>query len=447
MRRRSLITLVVILLIAALSAWAGSPANPGLHFRLGDWETDLDIRIVQGLDLQGGLQVLLQADLPEGQAPTREQMVAAQAIVEQRINALGVAEPVIQLQGTNRIVVELPGIKDPQAAIRLFGETGLLEFVDLGDRNLPPDAMIPEGAPTVVTGADLKNSDVSFDQQGRPLITFEFKPEGAGKFKEYTEKSIGKYLAIAMDKRVLSAPVVRGVISDRGQIEGRFTLDEARKIVIQLKYGALPVPMKIIQQREVGATLGQDSVRKSIVAGAIGLGVVAAFMLIYYRLPGLLADVALAIYALIVLAIFKNPWQPVVLTLAGIAGFILSIGMAVDANILIFERMKEELRAGRPLGSAIEAGFQRAWSSIRDSNMSTLITCGILFWFGSGLVRGFALVLAIGVGISMFTAITVSRTFLRLLVGTQLGRLGWLYGVPSGQRIERAVPAAGVAAD
>jgi preprotein translocase subunit SecD len=437
MHRREGIRLAVIVLIALLVSWIALPNNPGIHFTLGDNDVDLDFRAVQGLDLQGGLQVLLEANPAPGQAVDREVMEAARSIIEQRVNEFGTTEPVIQLQGANRIVVEIPGIKsqeDRERAISLFGETGLLEFLDVGTANLPQGMQVQPGQyPTVLTGKNLdaRQVGVSFDEFNRPQINFGWDAEGARIFGEFTEKNIGRRMAIVLDNVVLSAPVIESRIDDRGRIRGSFTLDEARDIVTKLKYGALPIPMQVIQQREVGATLGQDSVRQSVTAGAVGLGVVLAFMIIYYRLPGLLAGLALVIYALITFAIFKNPWQPVTLTLAGIAGFILSIGMAVDANILIFERMKEEVRLGRTLGSAVEAGFSRAWSSIWDSNVSTWITCAILYYFGTGIVKGFALTLAIGVAVSMFTALTVTRTFLQAIIHTGLARHPWLFGVGS----------------
>jgi protein-export membrane protein SecD len=429
-----------IAVITLITAWIAQPNNPGLHFYVGDRPVDLDFRVVQGLDLQGGLQVLLEADPPPGQTVDREALNAVRAVVEQRVNEFGTTEPVIQIQGTNRIVVELPGMQKPEdreRAVSLFGETGLLEFLDMGSTPLPAGTRVEEGQfKQILTGEMLDPSKVgvTFDQQNRPQINFGWNAEGARIFGEYTQQNIGKYLAIVLDKVVLSAPVINSRIDDQGVIQGRFTLQEARDIATKMKYGALPIPMKVLQQREVGATLGQDSVRKSVIAGAVGLGIVMTFMLVYYRLPGLLADLALLIYALITFAIFKNPWAPVTLTLAGIAGFILSIGMAVDANVLIFERMKEELRGGRTLGSAIEAGFSRAWSSIWDSNLTTIISCAILFWFGTGLIRGFALTLAIGVVVSLFSSITVTRTFLRTLIGTGLGRHLWLFGVNEPRR-------------
>lgn len=425
---RTTLALGLIAFVATVAGWLAWPGSPGIHLRIGTAALDRDVRIVQGLDLQGGLQVLLEANPPPEQEVTPDAIEAVRAIIEQRVNALGVAEPVIQKQGDTRIVVELPGLTNEDEAIRLFGETGLLEFVDLGDVPAAAGTQLEEGEfPTILTGRNLQSADVAFDEFRRPQINFQWDSEGATVFGEHTKDNVGRYLAITMDKVVLSAPVIQSQISDRGRITGNFALDEARRIVIQLKYGALPIPMKVIQQRSVGATLGQDSIEKSIEAGIVGLALVAIFMLLYYRLPGLLAIVALAIYATTVLALFKL--IPVVLTLAGIAGFVLSIGMAVDANILIFERLKEELRAGRTLRPAIEVGFSRAWTSIRDSNAATLITCAILYWFGTGIIRGFALTLAIGVVVSMFTAITVSRTFLRTLVGVRSDWPLWLFAV------------------
>ncbi|MGH2460873.1 MAG: protein translocase subunit SecD, partial [Chloroflexota bacterium] len=285
---------------------------------------------------------------------------------------------------------------------------------------------------TVMTGKDLKTADVGFDQYNQPLVNFTLTSDGSKTFGDYTTKNVGKYLAITLDKKVIESPVIQQPITGgSGQISGGFTLQSAQDLVIQLRYGALPIPLKVVESNQVGPTLGAQAVQQSIIAGAIGLGIVLTFMLLYYRMPGLLADCALLIYAAVTFALFRM--IPVTLTLAGIAGFILSIGMAVDANILIFERMKEELRAGRSLRAAIDAGFARAWTSIRDSNFSTLITCAILYWFGAtfgaSIIQGFALTLAIGVVISLFTAILVSRTFLQLIVDTNRVRdLRW-YGL------------------
>ena len=481
MRERNYIFLVGIIFIALIAGWIDLPDNPGL--RLGP--ISKDIKVHEGLDLQGGLQVLLQADVADCASVTDDSMEAAKSIVENRINGLGVTEPLIQRQGTCRLVVELPGISNPDEAIKTFGGTGLLEFVDARDTPLTegqtvettglatvvvPGQPTPTAAPatatvlmsptatitatsgvttttpvtptlyrTVMTGKHLQTASVSFEQNtNQPFIAFTLTSDGAKIFSDYTTKNVNKYLAIVLDKKVISSPVIKSPITDgSGIIEGRFSLPEAQNLVVQLKYGALPIPLKVVESNAIGPTLGRDSVTKSITAGAIGLIIVILFMLLYYRLPGLLANMALTIYALIVFAIYKfgipGIFPYVTLTLPGIAGFILSVGMAVDANILIFERMKEELRAGRTLMLAVEAGFQRAWPSIRDSNFSTLITCGILIWFGASfgasIVAGFALTLAIGVVVSLFTAIFVTRTFLRLIMDMDVTTNHWWFGV------------------
>jgi preprotein translocase subunit SecD len=272
---------------------------------------------------------------------------------------------------------------------------------------------------TVMTGADLKNVSVTTDRVGKYQVAFELNAEGAQIFKDFTSKNVGKILAIVLDKKVISAPRIDTAITEgRGVITGNFTYDTANNLAIQLRYGSLPIPLKVATSQTVGPTLGQSSLNKSLIAGLIGLIVVILYMALYYRLPGVVADIALVLYILITLALFKL--IPVTLTLPGIAGVILSIGVAVDANILIFERLKEELRSGKTLRQAIDLGWKRAWPSIRDSNLSTLITCTILFWFGStfgaSIVKGFSLTLALGVLVSMFTAIIVTRTFLHLVL-------------------------------
>lgn len=448
MQTRTLVLLGLILVLALTAAWLALPRNPGIHVNLGPLKINRDVEYRRGLDLQGGLQVVLAADLPGGQTPDKDTMQAAKGIIERRVNGLGVSEPLIQLVGDNRIAVELPGLKDPDQAIATFGETGLLEFIDAGNTPLEEGAAVVTDfgaqAPvtdtattvyhTVLTGADLKSADVGFDPNtGQPQIAFEFKSgEPAQKLAEFTRNNVGRYLAITLDKQVISSPVIQSAIPDgRGVINGRFTLEEAQGLVIQLKYGALPVPLKVIENRTVGATLGEDSVQRSFFAGLVGILVVGLFMVLYYRLPGVLAVGALAIYMAVVLALFKL--IPVTLTLAGIAGFVLSVGMAVDANILIFERMKEELRDGKTLPAAVRVGFERAWPSIRDSNASTLITCAILFWFGAtfgaSIVKGFALTLALGVLVSLFTAITVTRTFLQTVMRLDAAKNHWWFGV------------------
>lgn len=463
MRERNVGLLVGVIILALAAIWVDLPTNPGLHIHLGPINFDRDIRVHQGLDLQGGMQVLLEADLPEGQEIEAGAMDAAKVIVKNRVDALGVAEPLVQSQGERRIIVELPGVEDPELAIATIRETGLLEFVDAGNSFLPPDTVVETTfggtvAPTeeitgtstvtptvpvptdqvyntVMTGKELDTVNVALDQYGKPEIQFALKFEGANIFSDFTSRSVGQFLCIVLDKQVISCPRIQTAITEgRARITGEFTLEEARSLAIQLRYGALPVPLRVETTRLVGPTLGQDSVQKSVRAGAIGLGAVLLFMLIYYRLPGSLAALALIIYALLNFALFKL--IPVTLTLPGITGFLLSTGMAVDANILIFERMKEELRWGRSLAAAINAGFDRAWTSIRDSNLSTIITCVILYWFGSNfgasVVKGFAITLFIGVVISMFTAVTVTRTFIRFVFdvfGERIRDRKWLLGV------------------
>ena len=423
--------LIPIVIITALAVWVDWPDNPGLHFQLGETRrVDWDVSVHQGLDLQGGLQVLLEADLPDDQEITADAMSATITIIERRVNGLGVTEPLVQAQGDRRVSIELPGIENPVEAVELLKETGLLEFVDVGFTPFPAGTLLqtdmrlqasgvetPIGQiyHTVMTGAELREVSVSRDQLGKFAISFVLNSEGSRAFAEHTGANVGGYLAIVLDGNVISSPQIQGQITGgQGQITGNFTVEEANDLALQLRYGALPVPLKVVNSRTVGPTLGQDSVRQSLLAGAIGFATVALFMMLYYRLPGFIAVLALALYASITFALFKL--IPVTLTLPGIAGFVLSVGVAVDANILIFERMKEELRAGRQLAHAVDEGFRRAWPSIRDSNISTLITCAILFWFGNtfgaSIVKGFALTLAIGVGVSLFTAISATRTLL-----------------------------------
>jgi len=489
-RRRNLALLGLIIVLAAAAAWIDLPSNPGIHIHLGSINIDRDIELRRGLDLQGGLQVLLEADLPAGEAVDADAMAATRAIIEQRVNGLGVSEPLIQLSGSRRIIVELPGIEDPERAIETFGETGLLEFIDAGNVFLPAgtvvttteevastpaitatvtvtataEAATPSPEPTltatetvtatptveitptvpaetegpvyetILTGKHLTGAAMGFSELGLIEIHFQLNDEGAALFEQYTTTHVGQQMCIVLDKEIVSCARINERIpggSVRITREGGFSEEEAESIVIRLKYGALPIPLRVETNRTVGPTLGEDSLRKSLLAGAIGLSTVVLFMLLYYRFPGFLADVALLIYASVVLALFKS--IPVVLTLPGIAGFVLSVGMAVDANILIFERMKEELRAGKGLRLAVEQGFSRAWPSIRDSNFSTLITCAILFWFGTyfgaSIVKGFALTLGIGVLVSMFTAIIVTRTFLRLIIDLDVVKHHRWFGV------------------
>ncbi len=463
MQTRNTIWLIAIILLIALVAYIAIPVThpDGVKQVFASHQLRRDdageiipesfgraLILRLGLDLQGGTQVQLQADLPEGREATTEDIETAKVIIERRVNGMGVSEPLIQSSG-DRIIVALPGIEDADAAIETLRGTGQLEFVDftdapyeLGSGSRIVTSLDPSKATegeiiyeTTMTGDLLKSAGVTLDQQtNRPIITFEFKPEGAAIFEEYTRNHIGDRLAIVLDNTVLSAPVINAVISDSGIIEGEFTLIEAQNLAIQMQYGALPVPLKAVDVRTVGPSLGQDSVESSIRAGVIGVLVVFLFMLLYYRLPGFMADLALAAFILLNLAVYKL--FPVTLTLPGIAGFLLTIGMAVDANILIFERMREELRAGRSLNSALEAGFSRAWTSILDSNISVILIALILWYFGSNfgasIVQGFAITLIIGVLISMFTAVVITRTLMRFLVhffGDQLSKHPFLFHV------------------
>lgn len=426
MRRNLWIFLGIILIVATLAGLIDWPTGPNLE--IGKFFKE--IKIHEGLDLQGGTHLVYELDTSK--IEQKDLTSASQSVVnviDRRINALGVAEPVIQpakIGDKQTVIVELPGISDVNEAINLIGKTAQLKFKEQEAQTIEGGTVIEGGKTlggnsfkdTALTGANLRRAEVQFDQNtGEPQVSIQFDSEGAKMFADLTQKNLQKPLAIELDGEIISAPTVQTVI-ENGQavITGKFSVDEAKKLAIELNAGALPVPITLIEQRNIGATLGSESVKKSLVAGLVGLILVGLFMIVYYRLPGVLAVSALIIYTLVVLALFKL--IPVTLTLAGIAGFILSVGMAVDANILIFERTKEELAMGKTVGLSLEEGFKRAWSSIRDSNFSSLITCAILYYGTTGLVRGFAVTLAIGILISMFTAITVSRTFLRLFVGT-----------------------------
>jgi preprotein translocase subunit SecD len=466
-RRRLLPVLgIVILALGALYAiWPSQPDQflpaiipwpEGRGVVIGDFERR-EMRL--GLDLQGGTRLLLRAEPPEDEewdeVALDDAMDGTIRVLRRRVDATGVAEAEITRQGQQNISVQLPGLTQEQAR-SLLGRTALLQFCEVAGDDIDQvgacDAAgqwqratgIVDGRRVSLTGAHLRsNSFVSFDpQSGRPFVGFEFRDVGGDLFEQITSRALNRpgcpqtgapecRIAIFLDDELLSEPVVQSVIRDQGTITG-LGLDRARELTIQLNAGALPLELTVLQEQNVDATLGADSVQRSILAGQIGLMLVALFMVLYYRLPGLLSVAALFTYAVLTLAVFKL--VPVTLTLAGIGAFILSIGMAVDANILIFERMKEELRAGRSYAAAIDAGFQRAWPSIRDSNITTLITTGILFVLGGGielpglgafdapLVQGFAVTLAIGVMVSMFSAIVVTRSFMRMFIGTRIAR-------------------------
>lgn len=441
--RRAVPILIVVLGLAALVV----DFVPGVRVPwgnpTGEWRV-LETKL--GLDLEGGLRVEYQALPAEGRQPGPADLNVIRDIVERRVNAIGVAEPVVVTQGTDRIVLEIPGVSDPEAVRKLVGQTGKLEFVPI-EGNCP--TTIQDGmtldlttCPPLFGGEEIASASLGTDQVGQRAVDFTLKSEGARLFAEYTSKNVGKRFAIVLDNVVISAPVIRSPITGgQGQITGGgagFTLAEATNLVTVLRYGSLPFPIQEVSLEQIAPTLGEQFLRQSLLAAVIGIGLVFAFMLVHYRLPGLIAGLALVYYALLVLAIFRL--VPVTLTLAGIAGFVLSVGMAVDANILIFERSKEEMRTGRSLTQAIEAGFNRAWNSILDSNVSSLITAFILFWFGSSVIRGFALVLMIGVLVSMFTAITVTRTILRFVVAQDWARRAGLYGVSEAEFVARPVP-------
>ncbi len=449
MRRGTLTLLFFIILLALGASYVVFWPSQGVTYKpLQSIKNPFTIN--QGLDLQGGVRVLL---VPSpGQDTSSDVMAATRTQIEQRINGgLGVNEPSIRVQTTNgqpSLSVELPGLNsgNQQQAIQTLLKTGLLEFWDTGQNGLqegtalnPTDFVStnPGGKP-LFTGKDLDPTALSVGQDsqtGAYVIQFSMKGDAIGKFSSFTANHVNDFLTVTLDKKVISSPRIDSQIPGHGQITGQFTLAQAQQLVNVLKYGALPIKLDIQSEENVGPTLGQDSINKSLIAGGIGLGIVILFMLLYYRLPGILADCALILYALFTFAVFKLI-PGFTLTLAGIAGFILSIGMAVDANVLIFERVKEELRAGRLLASAIDMGWKRAWPSIRDSNISTLITCAVLYTFGTNfgatIIVGFATTLFLGVVISMFTAIVVTRTFLNLLVPTGVINHPALFGLPAG---------------
>lgn len=446
-KQRAFIILIIVLVVMAIVTLVNLPLQ-------------------LGLDLRGGSQLTIQLQpTPELPQITSDKLEGVRTVIDKRVNGLGVSEAVVQSVGNDRILVQLPGVSDPKEAERVLGGTAQLDFrtqtdnpeiqaqaqikqqelqellfqeqLLQGEEKIRHQAKIEEKQQEIselnqelyekseLNGEKLKKAGYQPEQQSENWeVVLEFNDEGGKLFADLTKKiaGTGRSLGIFLDNNLISAPSVSaeyastGIMGGRASISGGggFNLEQARELALQLEGGALPIPVKIVENRTVGATLGQDSIRRSIYAGLAGLGLVLIFMIWYYRLPGLIADIALIIYTLLNLACFSL--AGVTLTLPGIAGFILSIGMAVDANVLIFERTREELRAGKTLYRAVESGFYRAFSSILDGNVTTLIACVALFWLGSGLVKGFALTLAIGVLISMFTALTCSRTFLLISV-------------------------------
>lgn len=380
-----------------------------------------------GLDLSGGSYLAFEADTSNLPIEKKDQAIKSlRNVIEKRVNLFGVSESNVQtseFEGKNRIIVELPGINDPKEASALIGQTAQLLFAEvkevLNENEATPSSQI---SPTDLTGADLKLAETVFDQNtGKPSVSIEFTEEGSKKFEEITARNIGKPVIIILDNDIVSSPQVNEkIIGGKAQITGNFTVEEANKLEVQLNAGALPVPVKLVEEKTIGATLGADSVNKSIKAGVIGIIMVSLFMILIYGKYGIIADIALIIFGIITLAIYKL--VPITLTLPGIAGFLLSVGMAVDSNILIFERLKEEMK-NKPIKTALEISFGRAWDSIRDANVATLVTAFILanpldwsFLHVSGPVRGFAITLALGIAISLFTGIVVTRNLMRLFV-------------------------------
>ncbi len=534
-RKKLWITFAAIIVLAVLAGIIDWPKGPDMKFNIIGKEVDKPLKVHLGLDLQGGTQLIYEADLSGiAEDEQEDSMTGVRDVIERRVNALGVSEPVVQTNRVGdhwRVMVELPGVTDINEAVKEIGETPSLDFREQPEMEVPveegeveevkeeekkeggeneggsadvieeqtdleieeardktvkkkkakkaegdeepdieqlinPDELqvVGEGDDvqildkegnsidmdklseqlqqekqglegygawemTELTGRHLKKAQLQFDQQtNEPIIALEFDNEGKKLFADVTERNVGKPLAIFLDGEMISAPVVNERIGEgQAVISGQFTIDEAKQLAIRLNAGALPVPIKLVSQTNVGATLGRTSVQRSFIAGILGLTLVAIFMIVFYRLPGVISVIALFIYALLVLALFKL--IPVTLTLAGVAGFILSIGMAVDANVLIFGRIREELRAGKSLTVAIDDGFKHAWVSIRDSNVSTLLTCFILAWFGTSIIKGFAITLGIGVLVSMFSAIVITKTLLLLLAMPWVKKRPWLFNV------------------
>ncbi len=447
MTRKNRAPFIVIMIIFVLAILTVVPFGSGVLGNKG-------LRL--GLDLQGGTHLVYQVDYSAIEPGTEAEAIdGAIAVIEKRINALGVSEPVIQQLGEDRITVELAGISDIERAKNLIGQTALLEFGELVEEgetatwsneygDWKPTTSVVDGEELELTSAYFKeNTYVATDNYGQVYLAFEWNDTGVEMFEDITSRLLQQPLGIFLsgeslrgDDGIPIAPIIQSVISDKGIIEG-LSLTEATELSKLLNAGRIPVPLTSIYEQTVSPMLGSNFVDMSLMAGIIGLILVMVFMMVYYRQPGALASGALMFYAFVVLMIFKL--IPVTLTLAGIGGFILSIGMAVDANVLIFERMKEEMRLGRTMGAAIEVGFSRAWPAIRDSNITTFIVCGILYWLGSSIiasapVMGFAATLAIGVAVSMFSAVVVTRTFLRVFAGTSLAKKTSLFSVYTGKK-------------
>jgi preprotein translocase subunit SecD len=444
MKRSSNFLTILIILIASLAILINIPDSiklPNIKqpIKLVNINTLLtplnlaqDVAFKKGLDLQGGTSITLRAnmkDIPEDQR--KNALDSAKDVIERRINFFGVSEPLVQTAQVNddyRIIVEIPGVTDVNQAVSLIGQTAQLSFWEEGAspsaQEIQPTAALPLGVEQILganahntglTGKDLKKAAVTFNQNtGEPQVELSFTSGGTQKFADITKRNVGKIVGIVLDNQLIQAPRVnQPILTGQAEITGQFTIPQAKALQIQLNAGALPVSLSVLQQQAIGATLGDQTVKKSLIAGGIGFLIIVIFMISLYGKLGVVASIALSIYTLITLSVFRL--VPVTMTLAGIAGFILSIGIAVDANILIFERMREEMRKGKSEFASLDLGFTHAWASIRDSNIASLITSSILMIFGTGIVRGFALTLAIGVLVSLFSAITVTRTLLRIV--------------------------------
>ncbi len=429
--------LIFIILLSLAAIYISLPSKffllgkeiirPDLNLKLGRFELSRKFELKLGLDLAGGSHLVFEAETANVPSERKkEALEGARNIIERRVNLFGVSEPIVQtssFEGKDRIVVELPGISDTKQAVDLIGKTAQLQFMEVvevpTEANSTPSAVL---SPTDLTGADLESARVDFDgSTGKPVISLQFTSAGGEKFANLTRKNVGKPLPVVLDDEIITQPIVQEeIVGGQAQISGEFTIDEANELSIQLNAGALPISINLVEERTVGATLGAASVKQSVVAGVVGLGMVFIFMVLSYGGLGVVAGIGLIIFAAITMALYKL--IPVTLTLPGIAGFLLSVGMAVDSNILIFERFKEE-KLKRAVPEALEVSFGRAWDSIRDANIATLVTAFILanpldwqFLHTSGPVRGFAITLALGIFISLFTGIFVSRNLLRVFI-------------------------------
>lgn len=445
---------ITLVIVFVLVFFAGNLVYPHIKiFGLEIFPKFLpEIPFKLGLDLQGGIHLLYQTDLSKIPPEDKESSLQGlKDVIERRVNFFGIREPVVQLQG-ERLIVELAGIKEPSEAIRMIGQTPFLEFKEqrteeetkkIFDKRKEIEGLNfeelqkieewhlafedPYYKSTPLTGRYLKRADVGFDQTtSQPLVLLQFNEEGAKIFEELTSRNVGKPLAIYIDQILISAPIVKEVISGgEAQITGNFTLKEAKKLARDLNAGALPVPINLISQQSVGPTLGKISLEQALKAGTFAFLGIILFLIFFYRLPGFLASLSLGIYLILILALFKL--IPITLTLAGISGLILSIGMAIDANILIFSRMREELKEGKSFSVSLEEGFNRAWLAIRDGNLTTLLVAAILFFLGTSFVKGLATTLSLGILLSMFCAIIITKNFLKIFEGTKLEKIRWLW--------------------